>query len=70
MSGEFLCEMCIRDRDNKINTLPLVDAEGNLKYFVFRKDYDSHKKNVNELLDITASRNRPLIGTRWGIPWA
>ena len=33
--------------DNKINTLPLVDAEGNLKYFVFRKDYDSHKKNVN-----------------------
>ena len=37
--------------DNKINTLPLVDAEGNLKYIVFRKDYDSHKKNVNELLD-------------------
>ncbi len=37
--------------DNKINTLPLVDAEGNLKYFVFRKDYDSHKKNINELLD-------------------
>ena len=29
--------------DNKINTLPLVDAEGNLKYIVFRKDYDSHK---------------------------
>ena len=26
--------------DNKINTLPLVDAEGNLKYMVFRKDYD------------------------------
>ena len=24
--------------DNKINTLPLVDAEGNLKYMVFRKD--------------------------------
>ena len=37
--------------DNKINTLPLVDAEGNLKYIVFRKDYDSHKKNANELLD-------------------
>ena len=37
--------------DNKINTLPLVDAEGNLKYFVFRKDYDSHKQNANELLD-------------------
>ena len=37
--------------DNKINTLPLVDAEGNLVYMVFRKDYDSHKANVNELLD-------------------
>ena len=41
--------------DNKINTLPLVDAEGNLKYFVFRKDYDSHKKNANELLDANKS---------------
>ncbi|MCR4726641.1 MAG: IMP dehydrogenase [Clostridia bacterium] len=36
---------------NKINTLPLVDKKGNLKYLVFRKDYDSHKENVNELLD-------------------
>ena len=41
--------------DNKINTLPLVDAEGNLVYMVFRKDYDSHKKNVNELLDANKS---------------
>ena len=37
--------------DNKINSLPLVDAEGHLQYMVFRKDYDSHKENVNELLD-------------------
>ena len=37
--------------DNKINTLPLVDEEGRLKYFVFRKDYNSHKENANELLD-------------------
>ena len=37
--------------DNKINTLPLVDKNGNLSYIVFRKDYDSHKENVNELLD-------------------
>ena len=37
--------------DNKINSLPLIDAEGHLKYMVFRKDYDSHKENVNELLD-------------------
>ena len=37
--------------DNKINTLPLVDKKGNLKFLVFRKDYDSHKENANELLD-------------------
>lgn len=37
--------------DNKINSLPLVDKGGRLKYMVFRKDYDSHKENVNELLD-------------------
>ena len=41
--------------DNKINTLPLVDDEGNLQYIVFRKDYDSHKENVNELLDANKS---------------
>ncbi|MBQ8741663.1 MAG: IMP dehydrogenase, partial [Clostridia bacterium] len=27
--------------DNKLNSLPIVDAEGNLKYFVFRIDYDA-----------------------------
>ena len=37
--------------DNKINSLPLVDKNGCLKYMVFRKDSDSHKENVNELLD-------------------
>ncbi len=37
--------------DNKLNCLPLIDKEQRLKYFVFRKDYDSHKENVNELLD-------------------
>ena len=37
--------------DNKINSLPLVDEAGHLKYIVFRKDYDSHKENANELLD-------------------
>ena len=41
--------------DNKINTLPLVDDEGRLQYIVFRKDYDSHKENVNELLDANKS---------------
>ena len=37
--------------DNKLNSLPLVSADDRLKYFVFRKDYDSHKQNPNELLD-------------------
>ena len=37
--------------ENKINSLPLVDENGNLVYMVFRKDYDSHKANANELLD-------------------
>ena len=37
--------------DNKLNSLPIVDKNGCLKYFVFRKDYDAHKENPNELLD-------------------
>ncbi|NLW78745.1 MAG: IMP dehydrogenase [Ruminococcaceae bacterium] len=41
--------------EHKINSLPLVDAQGHLKYIVFRKDYDSHKENVNELLDANKS---------------
>lgn len=37
--------------EHKINSLPIVDEEGRLKYLVFRKDYDSHKQNQSELLD-------------------
>ena len=37
--------------DNKLNALPIIDNEGRLKYFVFRKDYESHKDNPLELLD-------------------
>jgi IMP dehydrogenase len=37
--------------DHKLNTLPIVSADGRLCYFVFRKDYDSHKQNQDELLD-------------------
>ena len=37
--------------EHKLNALPLIDADQNLKYIVFRKDYDSHKENANELLD-------------------
>ncbi len=37
--------------ENKLNSLPVVDDEGNLMYFVFRKDYSAHKNNPYELLD-------------------
>jgi IMP dehydrogenase len=37
--------------DHKINVLPIIDADQRLASFVFRKDYDAHKVNVNELLD-------------------
>ena len=37
--------------DHKLNSLPIVTKEGNLKYFVFRKDYSQHKENPQELLD-------------------
>ncbi len=37
--------------DNKLNSLPIIDSERRLCYFVFRKDYDTHKQNPNELLD-------------------
>ena len=37
--------------DNKLNSLPLIDGEGRLTSMVFRKDYESHKENVLELLD-------------------
>lgn len=37
--------------DHKINTLPIIDENQCLRYFVFRKDYDNHKNNPDELLD-------------------
>ncbi len=37
--------------DNKLNSLPIIDQNQNLCHMVFRKDYDSHKENPNELLD-------------------
>ena len=45
--------------DNKLNSLPIVDNQGNLMYFVFRKDYASHKENPLELLD---AEKRYLVG--------
>ena len=37
--------------DNKLNSLPIISEDGKLCYMVFRKDYDTHKQNPNELLD-------------------
>ena len=45
--------------EHKLNSLPIVDAQGHLLYFVFRKDYASHKSNPQELLD---SHKRYLVG--------
>ena len=45
--------------DNKLNSLPIINKEQKLCYFVFRKDYDSHKANPAELLD---GKKRYVIG--------
>ena len=45
--------------DHKLNSLPIVDADGHLMYFVFRKDYASHKSHPLELLD---EKKRYLVG--------
>lgn len=37
--------------EHKLNSLPIIDDNKKLCYLVFRKDYDSHKQNPNELLD-------------------
>lgn len=43
----------------KLNQLPIVDENQHLKAFVFRKDYDSHKENPDELLD---AQKRYVVG--------
>ena len=45
--------------DHKLNALPIVSKDGRLLYFVFRKDYASHKENPDELLD---GEKRYLVG--------
>ncbi len=45
--------------DHKLNALPIVDDNGRLCYFVFRKDYETHKQNPNELLD---ANKRYVVG--------
>lgn len=45
--------------DHKLNALPIIDDNQRLVSFVFRKDYDSHKENPNELLD---DQKRYIVG--------
>ena len=45
--------------EHKLNSLPIINKNGNLCYLVFRKDYDSHKQNPNELLD---DKKRYVVG--------
>ncbi len=45
--------------DHKLNSLPIVRPDGTLACFVFRKDYDQHKKNPTELLD---AQKRYVVG--------
>lgn len=44
---------------HKLNCLPVVDEQGNLRYLVFRKDYTAHKENPDELLD---AHKRLMVG--------
>jgi len=45
--------------EKKLNALPIVSDDGRLVAFVFRKDYDEHKENPNELLD---AHKRYIVG--------
>ncbi len=44
---------------HKLNCLPILTEEGNLKYLVFRKDYEERKNNPNSLLD---ENKRYIVG--------
>ncbi|MDR3284921.1 MAG: IMP dehydrogenase [Treponema sp.] len=45
--------------EHKLNSLPVIDKEGNLVSMVFRKDYASHQEHPLELLD---DKKRYLVG--------
>ena len=54
-------ERAQQDYQKKQNELlaPIIDKEQNLQYFVFRKDYDSHRDNPKEL---SGSDKKLLVG--------
>jgi IMP dehydrogenase len=39
--------------ENKLNSVPIIDQDQKLVYFVFRKDYNSRRTNPGELSDST-----------------
>lgn len=45
--------------EHKLNCLPILTEDGNLKYLVFRKDYEERKNNPNSLLD---ENKRYIVG--------
>ena len=45
--------------ENKIACLPILDKDENLKYLVFRRDYEERKNNPNSLLD---ENKRYIVG--------
>lgn len=45
--------------EHKLNTLPIIDKDRHLAYFVFRKDYDSHKENP---LEVSSADKKLLVG--------
>jgi IMP dehydrogenase len=45
--------------EHKLNSLPIINAKGELVYLVFRKDYSAHKENPLELID---DQKRYLVG--------
>lgn len=49
--GQTLSEANELIWEHKLNCLPIIDANRNLRSLVFRKDYDEHKRNPEELID-------------------
>ena len=45
--------------EHRLNSLPIIDENDHLVAFVFRKDYEQHKQNPDELLD---SKKRYVVG--------
>ncbi|WMJ72104.1 IMP dehydrogenase [Cytophagaceae bacterium ABcell3] len=45
--------------DNKLNSIPIIDDKQNLRYLVFRKDYENHKEHPLELSD---SNKKLMVG--------